>query len=37
MVKSLMLGGILGGAVLFAWGAISWMVLPWPLDHAGEI
>ena len=29
MVKKLILGGIFGGVVLFAWGALSWMVLPW--------
>ena len=29
MMKSLALGGLLGGLVLFAWGMISWMVLPW--------
>lgn len=31
MQKSLVLGGILGGVVLFVWGTISWMVLPWHL------
>ena len=25
----LILGSLLGGAVLFAWGMVSWMVLPW--------
>lgn len=29
MIKPLLLGGILGGVVVFMWGAISWMVLPW--------
>jgi len=29
MMKSLALGGLLGGLVLFVWGAISWMALPW--------
>ncbi len=29
MMKSLALGGVLGGLVLFVWGAISWMALPW--------
>ena len=29
MQKSLMLGGLLGGLVLFVWGAISYMALPW--------
>jgi len=29
MLKSLSLGGLLGGLVLFAWGSISWMALPW--------
>jgi hypothetical protein len=28
-MKSLALGGLLGGLVLFAWGAFSYMVLPW--------
>ena len=28
-MKPVLLGGILGGIVLFAWSAISWMVLPW--------
>lgn len=29
MAKSLLLGGLLGGLTLFAWGAFSYMVLPW--------
>ena len=29
MQKSLLLGGLLGGLVLFFWGAFSYMVLPW--------
>jgi hypothetical protein len=29
MAKKLVLGGVLGGVVLFVWSAISWMVLPW--------
>ncbi len=29
MIKPLLMGGILGGLVVFTWGAISWMVLPW--------
>jgi len=29
MTKSLVLGGLLGGLVLFFWGAFSYMVLPW--------
>ena len=29
MTKSLALGGLLGGFVLFVWGAVSYMVLPW--------
>lgn len=28
-MKKLILGGVLGGAVVFAWGMVSWMVLPW--------
>jgi hypothetical protein len=31
MRQSLALGGILGGLVLFVWGTVSWMVLPWHL------
>lgn len=29
MAKSLVLGAVLGGLVVFIWSAISWMVLPW--------
>lgn len=29
MVKSLVLGGLLGGIVAFCWSAISWTVLTW--------
>ena len=29
MPKSLALGGLLGGFVLFIWGMVSWTVLPW--------
>ena len=29
MAKSLLLGGLLGGLTLFAWGAFSYMALPW--------
>jgi hypothetical protein len=29
MLKTSILGGLLGGLALFVWGAISWMVLPW--------
>ena len=28
-MKSVLLGAVLGGVILFAWSAISWMVLPW--------
>ncbi|MBI4398516.1 MAG: hypothetical protein HY586_05270 [Candidatus Omnitrophica bacterium] len=28
MFKKLVIGGVLGGIIVFAWGAISWMVLP---------
>src|SRR5256885_13673590 len=31
MLKSLSLGGMIGGLVLFAWGVVSWMLLPWHL------
>lgn len=31
MLKPLVLGGLLGGLVLFVWGMISWMALPWHL------
>jgi hypothetical protein len=29
MMKSLVLGALLGGLVAFAWSFVSWMVLPW--------
>lgn len=29
MAKKVILGGVLGGLVMFFWGAVSWMVLPW--------
>ena len=29
MIASLVKGTVLGGLVLFIWGAISWMALPW--------
>lgn len=29
MAKSILLGAVLGGIVLFVWSALSWMVLPW--------
>ena len=29
MAKSLLLGALLGGLTLFAWGAFSYMILPW--------
>lgn len=29
MAKRVILGGVLGGLVMFLWGAFSWMVLPW--------
>ncbi|MBI1796472.1 MAG: hypothetical protein HYR74_05410 [Candidatus Eisenbacteria bacterium] len=29
MTKSLILGGVFGGVVLFAWSFVSWTVLPW--------
>jgi len=28
-MKKLILGALLGGIVLFAWGTISWMLIPW--------
>src|SRR2546427_1340435 len=31
MLKSISLGGLIGGLVLFAWGVVSWMLLPWHL------
>src|ERR1700730_14728884 len=30
MNKQLALGSILGAIVLFVWGAIAWMLIPWP-------
>ena len=29
MSKQLILGTVLGGIVLFVWGAIAWMFIPW--------
>jgi hypothetical protein len=29
MTKKVIMGGMLGGLVMFLWGAVSWMVLPW--------
>ncbi len=29
MLKRLLAGTVLGGLVMFAWGAVSWMLLPW--------
>jgi hypothetical protein len=29
MARSMVLGAVLGGLVLFLWGMVSWMVLPW--------
>jgi hypothetical protein len=29
MVRTVLLGGVLGGLVAFLWGAVSWMALPW--------
>ena len=29
MVRSLVLGSVLGGVIVFAWTAVSWMLLPW--------
>lgn len=31
-MKSCIKGGILGGIVLFLWGVVSWMVLPWHMN-----
>lgn len=28
-MKSILIGGILGGLILFIWSAVSWMALPW--------
>src|SRR2546423_10355233 len=30
MGKQMILGSVLGGIVLFVWGAIAWMFIPWP-------
>lgn len=32
MCGRLLIGGLLGGIILFAWSAISWMVLPWHMQ-----
>ena len=29
MIRALIKGGIFGGIILFVWGFISWVVLPW--------
>lgn len=29
MIKKLVLGAVVGGIIVFAWGAVSWMALPW--------
>ncbi len=29
MMRSLVLGSVLGGVVVFVWSAVSWMLLPW--------
>lgn len=29
MLKTSLIGGVLGGIILFVWSAVSWMVLPW--------
>lgn len=34
MLKTMILGGILGGIILFIWSSISWMMLPW---HAASL
>lgn len=31
-MRSVFISGILGGIILFIWGAVSWMVLPWHKD-----
>ncbi len=28
MLKKLILGGLIGGVIIYAWGVVSWMVLP---------
>ncbi len=30
MSKQMILGTVLDGIVLFVWGAIAWMFIPWP-------
>ncbi len=34
MVKKLVLGSVVGGLIVFGWGAVSWMMLPW---HAAAL
>lgn len=29
MLKKILIGGIVGGIIIYIWGAISWMALPW--------
>src|SRR5947207_2767946 len=33
MTKKILLGGVVGGIVLFIWGALAWMVLPLHTPH----
>lgn len=32
MLKTSLIGGIVGGIILFLWGAASWMLLPWHMS-----
>lgn len=32
MLNRMIIGGLLGGLILFIWGAVSWMVLPWHMQ-----
>lgn len=32
MCGRVIIGGLLGGIILFAWGAVSWMALPWHMQ-----
>ncbi len=31
-MSKLIKGGVLGGIILFIWGAVSWMLLPWHME-----
>lgn len=36
MLNRVLLGGLLGGVVVFVWSALSWMLLPWHFSTLGR-